>query len=117
MITPNREEAERLADGHPVATWATEHPAAVLVTGGDDGDPEVCDRLYLDTTTAHRSPRLDDGPGVRGTGCALSSAIAARLAHGDSVEAAIATAIAYVRGRIASAVDLGHERRVMVSAR
>jgi len=49
-----------------------------------------------------RAPRIRDGEHVHGTGCALSSAIAAYLANGRELAEACRLAKDYVRDRIAS---------------
>ena len=105
VLTPNLPEAELLL-GHGIATGADAQTAlvalralgahGVLLKGGhlDEGD-EVVDR-YADAGAhfEHRAPRLDiDG---HGTGCTLSSAIAARLALGDDAAAACRAGIGYV---------------------
>src|SRR5690606_37912451 len=64
--------------------------AAVLVKGGHFGGDDSNDILIATdaTRTEIRGPRVDGGERVHGTGCALSAAIAAHLAHGrDLVEA------------------------------
>jgi hydroxymethylpyrimidine/phosphomethylpyrimidine kinase len=50
---------------------------------------------------------------VHGTGCALSAAIAARLALGDALPAAVDAARAFVRAGIASAHAIGAGRPVL----
>ena len=105
VLTPNLPEAElllgRAIDGGAAADAALTALRAlgaqgVLLKGGHlhEGD-EVVDR-YADAAAAftHRAPRLEiDG---HGTGCTLSSAIAARLALGDDGAAACRAGIAYV---------------------
>lgn len=117
ILTPNVEEATRLARGQSLERWAASCSAVVLVTGGDTADDTVTDRLFHQGEHLFTSPRIDDGPGVRGTGCTLSSAIAATLARDPTLPNAVEQSIAYVRGRIVKAVPLGHHRRIMVSAR
>jgi hydroxymethylpyrimidine/phosphomethylpyrimidine kinase len=81
---------------------------AVLVKGGHlRGDP-------VDLLRANgkelllRSPRI---PGsMHGTGCALASAVAARLAHGDDLETAVRTARDHVRCLLRAAVKVGRSR-------
>jgi hydroxymethylpyrimidine/phosphomethylpyrimidine kinase len=102
LVTPNVEEAYKLA-GLP-ATVALEEVAsalirtgarAVLVTGVVSGD-EVLDCLWQRDearSMAWRSQRLPYA--VHGSGCLLSSAIAAGLAHGLALVPAIERAREY----------------------
>jgi hydroxymethylpyrimidine/phosphomethylpyrimidine kinase len=111
LIAPNLDEAGLLI-GTPLRTLADVHaalpallalgPRAVLVTGGHlAGDP--CD-VFADgaRVVEFRAPRIAGA--LRGTGSLLCTAIAARLAHGDLLEDAIARARSFVRERIANAV-------------
>jgi len=89
LATPNHAEAEALSDGAGAEDWAGALPCPVLVTGGDLEGDEVID-LFFDgeedpAELAH--PRVDVNR--RGTGCRLSSHIAARMARGDEVEDAV----------------------------
>lgn len=120
LVTPNLIEAERLS-GLDVSTAANiEHTAvyfleellapAVLIKGGHAAD-SARDLLAQKsdgkiTFTWFEGEHLDCGP-VRGTGCALSSAIAARLAQGDALEVAIRRAKAFVTQAIARAQCVG----------
>ena len=85
-------------------------PAALLKGGHLPGD-EVVDVLALaDGSLAHlRSPRIATTNG-HGTGCTLSSAIAAHLALGHALPSAVAQARSYILGAIQSgaAVRTGH---------
>jgi hydroxymethylpyrimidine/phosphomethylpyrimidine kinase len=75
---------------------------AVLVTGGHlDGEPTD---LFGDgaRVIAYRAPRIAGE--LRGSGSLLCTAIAARLACGDPLEFAIATAREFVRAHIANAI-------------
>ncbi len=120
VLTPNIMEAsaltsldiESLADAVAAAQQLHEAGAAnVLVTGGhlETGD-EVIDTLYNENgVTTLKAPRLPSK--VRGTGCALSAAIAARLALGDNAEAAITAGRAYVARVIEQAVQAGQGAR------
>lgn len=81
---------------------------AVLAKGGHaPGDP-VVDLLVLADSTVHRfeHPRL---PGLarHGTGCTLSSAIAARLGGRAALPEAVAGALNYLAGAIAAAYPVG----------
>jgi hydroxymethylpyrimidine/phosphomethylpyrimidine kinase len=116
LLTPNAPEAAALS-GHEVHSLATAReaalrlhalgPRAVLVKGGHLPGDEVVDVLY-DGHHVHelRGARVP-GPHTHGTGCTLASAIAAGLALGHPLEAAVADARAYVAGAIAHAPRLG----------
>lgn len=106
LVTPNLPELGALAgsgvDSEPEQERAAERlllfgASAVLVKGGHDpGDGQVVDRLY----TADGERHIISGPRkvgpFRGTGCALSSAIAAFLAEGLTLAAAADRARRYV---------------------
>jgi hydroxymethylpyrimidine/phosphomethylpyrimidine kinase len=116
VITPNLPEAGALL-GSPVATdrAAIEHQAgdllrlgarAVLIKGGHGEGTESIDYLVTpDATRAFSAPRIATR-NTHGTGCTLSSAIAAALAKGMSLEAAIDSAKRYVTAAIAAADTL-----------
>ena len=109
LVTPNDEELRALA---PEAE-DTEVPARallgkegaehVLLTGGH-GTGDVVRECLVGASETHtwEGPRFDGAP-FRGTGCALSTAIAAQLARGLDLKAAITEAHAYVRALIALA--------------
>lgn len=92
--------ARRLRDAGP--RW-------VLVTGGHRPGPFSRDRLHGPRGSGrarwYRAPRLDTRHG-HGTGCTLSSAIAARLALGDRVPEAVEAAKTYLGEALAAAHDL-----------
>ncbi|MBM7076906.1 MULTISPECIES: bifunctional hydroxymethylpyrimidine kinase/phosphomethylpyrimidine kinase [Micromonospora] len=106
VATPNCAEAAALT-GRPVTTveemvaaaqaLAAGGPEYVVVTGGDvDAAGESVDVLAGGaTTTLLRAPRVDTRHS-HGTGCSFSAAIAVRLAAGDPVPVAVATAKEYV---------------------
>lgn len=117
LLTPNLPEAaallgggalEREADVEAAArALAALGPAAVLVKGGHGEGPEVADLLFADgSCTWLRAPRLPTRH-THGTGCALSAAITARLAHGDGLERAVRRARAWLQRAIAGAPGLG----------
>src|SRR5688572_2766466 len=80
---------------------------AALIKGGhlDSGD-SVVDILYDGNVRAFRTARLET-TNTHGTGCTLSAAIAAQLADGESLHAAVRRAIDYVHNAIATAPGLG----------
>ncbi len=114
LVTPNLPEAERLT-GLPVGEDDLEHAAralaergpAVLIKGGHGRGDEVLD-LLLDAGGWRRfsHPRLAT-TSTHGTGCTLSSAIAARLAAGEELRPAVGGAIDYLHGAIAAAFPIG----------
>jgi hydroxymethylpyrimidine/phosphomethylpyrimidine kinase len=80
---------------------------AALVKGGHLEGPAI--DVFWDGTHAVElaAPRIDSRH-THGTGCTLSSAIAARLALGDDLMAACQAAKRYVTEAIAQAPGLGH---------
>lgn len=84
LLTPNAPELSTLCDGDARRALAA-GAGAVLVKGGHLEGPTSEDVLWCgEDRLVFRRERLPCGP-VRGTGCALASAIAARLAHGATV--------------------------------
>jgi len=120
VITPNLDEAELLL-GHKIQGAAALEPAArellalgaqnVLLKGGHLPGDEVVDLLLQPHSAPVRlaSPRIASR-NVHGTGCTLSSAIAAHLATGHHLEEAVRLARAYILGAIAAGADVhtGH---------
>lgn len=107
VITPNLPEASVLL-GRPVETAADMEgaardlaglgPAQVLVKGGHLTGNESFDLLFLpDKDQMIRLPgKRVETPNSHGTGCTLSSAIAAGLAKGLDLETAVEAAKAYI---------------------
>jgi len=124
LVTPNLPELEVLA-GLPAGTeeerlraaeklaMAAGGGPAVLAKGGHaqgaDGEAseEVVD-LLLEGGRVHRfsHPRLHTRS-THGTGCTLSSAIAARLGAGEELTRAVDGAIQYLQGAMTAAYPLG----------
>jgi hydroxymethylpyrimidine/phosphomethylpyrimidine kinase len=122
LITPNLPEAAALlgeavaADDAAVARQGQALLAigcgAVLIKGGHGSGPESADHLFTaDRVVRFAAPRLAT-TNTHGTGCTLSSAIAAFLARGEDLVDAVGSAKAYVTGAIAAAdrlaVGRGH---------
>jgi hydroxymethylpyrimidine/phosphomethylpyrimidine kinase len=116
LVTPNAHEAAALT-GLPVtslaeaeaaaASLASRGPRAVLVKGGHLSEREAVDVLFAGGRAVHlASPRVDT-PHTHGTGCTLSAAIAARLARGEALEAAVRGAKVWLSRALASAPGLG----------
>src|SRR5262249_43769033 len=79
---------------------------AVLIKGGHL-QGAATDLLYWqDRFYTFESARIEGGA-AHGTGCALSSAIAALLARGNTVEQAVAEAKRFTSAAIAGAEQLG----------
>lgn len=83
---------------------------AVLIKGGHGQGPESTDYL-IDANTVIRlaAPRILTS-NTHGTGCSLSSAVAAGLAKGFGLERAVRDAKAYISAAIAAAdrLNVGH---------
>ena len=120
LVTPNLPEAAALLD-EPVASSESAIESqgrrllaigcrAVLIKGGHGQGAESIDYLIDDTgTIALAAPRIAT-KNTHGTGCSLSSAIAAGLARGDDMETAVRSAKAWVSAAIAAAdrLEVGH---------
>ncbi|MER7397769.1 bifunctional hydroxymethylpyrimidine kinase/phosphomethylpyrimidine kinase [Streptomyces sp. NPDC000151] len=115
VATPNLDEVAQLtgvqvreeADLRRAAAAILAHgPRWALIKGGHLAGDAV--DLLTDGDQEHwlRAPRHDNRH-THGTGCTLASAIAARLAHGDTVPEAVAAAKEYVTGAIAAGFRLG----------
>jgi hydroxymethylpyrimidine kinase/phosphomethylpyrimidine kinase/thiamine-phosphate diphosphorylase len=113
VVTPNLDELGLMV-GRPLSDEASAVAAAqrlmgrgaraVLVKGGHLAGDWLTD-ILVDSTGerlrigAQRIPSRN----LHGTGCSLSSAIAARLAHGDCLDSAVRAATHYVREGLRSA--------------
>ena len=115
VITPNAPEAEALtglritgiADLRRAASRLVEMGArAALVKGGHLEGPAI-DVLWDGRTATELPAERLSTRHTHGTGCTLSSAIAARLALGDDLVSAARAAKAYVTRAILEAPQLG----------
>ncbi|MFQ5768701.1 MAG: hydroxymethylpyrimidine/phosphomethylpyrimidine kinase, partial [Acidobacteriota bacterium] len=112
LVTPNIQEARQLA-GRDLASWDLGRclldmgALAVLLTGGDGPDETVRDLLVTASERMEIRHRRLSSSSTHGTGCTLSAAIAARLARGDTLTAAVPHAADYVHQAIARARPLG----------
>ena len=116
MVTPNVPEAEVLA-GMPIRTLGDMReagrrilergPRVVLVKGGHlEGDESVDVGCTAGGTFEVRGPRIVTRS-THGTGCTLSSAIAANLARGLADRESIERAREYLEGAIRHAPGIG----------
>ncbi len=105
LITPNLPEMQRLFGATTVQSCEllTTSNTAVLVKGGHATAAVSIDTLFMPDgeQTAFEAARIS-GFDKHGTGCMLSSAIAAQLAKGVSLNAAIAGAKQFVLQRMQS---------------
>ena len=79
---------------------------AVLCKGGHNLN-DANDLLYASGTAQWFRGRRIDNPNTHGTGCTLSSAIAANLAKGYPLTQAVQRAKDYISGALAAMLDLG----------
>jgi hydroxymethylpyrimidine/phosphomethylpyrimidine kinase len=105
LITPNLLELATLERGLPLAERCRRLGVALLIKGGHGEGELLEDRLLLPDGVECRytHPRQPAG-NLHGTGCVLSSAIAARIARGAPLRQAVGGAIGYLQGRIAAGV-------------
>ena len=116
LVTPNLHEASVLADLTVQTPEAMEEaarrihargPRHVLVKGGHLRS-EAADILWDGRAfTRFTAPRVKS-PNTHGTGCTLSAAIAAGLAHGRALDDAVRDAKAYVTRAIQAGFQPGH---------
>ena len=116
VITPNLPEAEVLVGRTIVTEQEMEEAAAeisrvcrtaVLLKGGhqrNDANDLLCQNGSLRWFRGKRNAN----PNTHGTGCTLSSAIAANLAKGFSLEESVERAKEYLSGALADMLDLGN---------
>jgi hydroxymethylpyrimidine/phosphomethylpyrimidine kinase len=116
VVTPNLDEAALLlgraiggADELEAAAAGllTLGAKAALLKGGHLPGQEVVDLLAVTARSAVRlaSPRIASG-NVHGTGCTLSSAIAAHLALGHDLETAVSMGRSFILQAIAAGADV-----------
>ncbi len=116
IVTPNLDEAEVLVGFDVRTPEAMERAAfalidrgarAALITGGHlEGDTIVNVMVSGDVPRFFSRPRIAT-TSTHGTGCTLSAAIAAGLAHGRPLEQAVGDALDFVHRAIAAAPGLG----------
>ncbi|MGH7569292.1 MAG: bifunctional hydroxymethylpyrimidine kinase/phosphomethylpyrimidine kinase [Gemmatimonadales bacterium] len=117
LVTPNLDEARILTE-RSIATPDEMAGAgrallqmgaqAALVKGGHLAEGEEIMDVLVTADGVHRftHPRLNTSS-THGTGCTLSAAVAAGLAHGRALERAVADALDFVHRAIAAAPGLG----------
>ncbi len=118
LLTPNCDEAGKLLGTpapatveelrHAARALCTRYGCAVLAKGGHIGGGTCTDVLAL-STDSHlffSHPRTE-GVSTHGTGCTLSSAIAAGLAQGLPLAEAVEQGLSYTARAIAGTLQLG----------
>ena len=121
LVTPNIPEAEVLSGMEirsredmmeAAAQISRRYCCAVLLKGGHSVN-DANDLLCANGEAKWFEGRRIDNPNTHGTGCTLSSAIAANLAKGYDLETAVRRAKDYISGALAAMLDLGRGRGPM----
>jgi hydroxymethylpyrimidine/phosphomethylpyrimidine kinase len=121
VVTPNLPEAEVLL-GQKIETFQDVQRAArdlsgiggrsILIKGGHMAESKSNDLLYLTEEDRFCSLEADriDSQNNHGTGCTLSSAIAAHMARGSDIEEAVNKAKTFIHNAIqaGAAYKIGH---------
>ncbi len=116
LVTPNIPEAEILSELSIKSKEDMQTAAkaigdafgcAVLLKGGHNIN-DANDLLYANGEYLWFEGKRIDNPNTHGTGCTLSSAIAASLAKGFDLAESVKRAEDYVSGALAAQLDLGH---------
>ena len=130
VITPNIPEAEVLSSTPHRPSCQVDLPyikalartlrdkfgASILVKGGHGAGGESCDVLAargLDSEEVFALPRIENPVSTHGTGCSLASALASRLALGDTLSDAVRNAKLYVHHAIAASYLVGENCGVL----
>ncbi|MBR2027679.1 MAG: bifunctional hydroxymethylpyrimidine kinase/phosphomethylpyrimidine kinase [Oscillospiraceae bacterium] len=115
VITPNIPEAQVLSglsitnkkEMEIAAKYIGDtYGCAVLLKGGHSIN-DANDLLYREGKIIWFEGKRIDNPNTHGTGCTLSSAIAANLAKGFTLEESIKMAKKYIQGALSAMLDLG----------
>ena len=115
LVTPNIPEAQILS-GLTIETKedmiaaarkiGERYPCAVLLKGGHSVN-DANDLLYSEDELIWFEGKRIENPNTHGTGCTLSSAIAANLAKGFSLVESVQRAKDYISGALNAMLDLG----------
>lgn len=115
VLTPNIPETEVLWGQSITSPGEMERAAGeisrtygcgVLCKGGHSVN-DANDLLYKENRAIWFQGRRIENPNTHGTGCTLSSAIAANLAKGYALETAVKRAKEYISGALEAMLDLG----------
>ena len=121
VATPNIPEAEILsgmsirgpADMEKAAERVSSRFGCAVLCKGGHSVSDASDVLFAEGKARWFEGKRIDNPNTHGTGCTLSSAIAANLAKGFDLETAVERAKAYLSGALAAMLDLGRGRGPM----
>lgn len=115
IITPNIPEAEVLSgvkirgpeDMERAAERLYEHWHTAVLCKGGHSTGDASDLLYQNGNVIWIKGDRIDNPNTHGTGCTLSSAVAANLAKGCGLEEAVRKAKDYLSRALSAGLDLG----------
>ncbi|MBR3629437.1 MAG: bifunctional hydroxymethylpyrimidine kinase/phosphomethylpyrimidine kinase [Oscillospiraceae bacterium] len=115
LVTPNIPEAEGLTgieirtpqDMEQAARQIAERCGCAVLLKGGHSLSDANDYLYAQMQGKWLCGRRIDNPNTHGTGCTLSSAVAANLAKGYALADAVLRAKQYLSGALAAMLDLG----------
>ena len=115
LVTPNIPEAEIISgitingdsDVKRVAKYISEKYGCFVLLKGGHSINHSNDLLYADGEFHTFTGKRINNPNTHGTGCTLSSAIAANLAKGFSISESVKRAKDYVSDAIAAGLNLG----------
>lgn len=116
VVTPNIPEGEILSGmkittasdmEKAAANISEKYGCAVLLKGGHQTN-DANDLLFAHSKMHWFNGKRIDNPNTHGTGCTLSSAIAANLAKGFDLKTSVEKAKVYISGALAAMLDLGH---------
>ena len=116
LVTPNILEAQVLSgltiaskeDMIKVAKKIGDSCGCSVLLKGGHSINDANDLLYADGQLTWFTGKRIDNPNTHGTGCTLSSAIAANLAKGYTLPDAVQKAKDYISGALAAMLDLGN---------
>ena len=118
VVTPNIPEAEALT-GLSIQTLEDRKEAAkclletgvqyVVIKGGhDDVEDKAIDLLYDGQDFFYFTSKKIETKNTHGTGCTFAAAIAAELAKGNSINAAVQTAKDFIQAAIENQLGIGN---------
>lgn len=115
VVTPNLSEAQALCgfkvttreDMERAAQEIAKHTSGAVLIKGGHLDDTADDLVWYNGSATWISGERFDNDNTHGTGCTLSSAIAAQLAQGRSVVDAVIAGKRFVSGAIAAGLNIG----------